>query len=142
MAEFLVLAKHHWMEAIPKGKRDKWPLRKRQGYDSRTRMGDIIAVRPDGHEWGSKERLPIFVVIKIPGMSFEDANMYQQKVVRPLETLDDQGVNIEGAELIVRIREHKLPNSFVENMVSQGLSEVTIDRVSMEAQVERFIDNG
>jgi hypothetical protein len=43
------------------------------GYDSRTQVGDVIVVRPDGWEWGTRECLPEYVVIKLPGVSEEDA---------------------------------------------------------------------
>ena len=36
------------------------------------KKGDPAAVMPDGHEWGRKERLPIFVVVKIPGVNARD----------------------------------------------------------------------
>lgn len=32
------------------------------------RRGDIAVVMEDGHEWGVRERLPLFVVVKIPGV--------------------------------------------------------------------------
>ncbi len=38
----------------------------RQGCYKR---GMPVAVMPDGHQWGRKEKLPAFVVIKIPGVS-------------------------------------------------------------------------
>lgn len=36
------------------------------------KRGDVVVVMPDGHEWGNEERLPKFVVIKIPGLAIAD----------------------------------------------------------------------
>lgn len=35
------------------------------------KRGDVVVVMPDGHEWGVKEGLPNFVVLKIPGVDPE-----------------------------------------------------------------------
>lgn len=32
------------------------------------RRGDVIAVRPDGHVWGSLEKPPAFLLVKLPGV--------------------------------------------------------------------------
>lgn len=46
----------------------------RQGSHKR---GDIIAVRPNGHQWGSKEGPPRFVVVTVPDSWLDDDNEYQ-----------------------------------------------------------------
>jgi hypothetical protein len=40
------------------------------------KRGDIVVIMPDGHEWGKEERLPKFMVVKIPGMSVAEARKY------------------------------------------------------------------
>lgn len=32
------------------------------------KTGDVVVVREDGHEWGAKEGLPNFRVLKVPGV--------------------------------------------------------------------------
>lgn len=42
------------------------------------KAGDIVAVQPDGHHWGSCECLPAFIVVRIPGVSVDDARRYTE----------------------------------------------------------------
>lgn len=43
----------------------------------RGEVGGIVAVRPDGHQWGKKECYPDFVVIKVPTLTYKDAQKYE-----------------------------------------------------------------
>lgn len=51
--------------------------------------GDVVCVQPDGHKWGSKEGLPDFVVVKLPGVPAEQL----QDLMEPDESelLDKDG---------------------------------------------------
>jgi hypothetical protein len=40
------------------------------------KRGDVVVVMPDAHEWGNEERLPKFMMIKIPDLSVKDARKY------------------------------------------------------------------
>jgi hypothetical protein len=40
------------------------------------KIGYPVVVMPDGHPWGNEERLPKFVVIKIPGVSIATVKKY------------------------------------------------------------------
>lgn len=40
------------------------------------KRGDIVVAMPDGHQWGLEERLPKFVVVKVPGVNHERARKY------------------------------------------------------------------
>ncbi len=65
MAEFLIKA------------RDPLDLPKDEESRERCyRRGDIVVVMEDGHEWGKEERLPKFVVIKVPGLPVDKARAY------------------------------------------------------------------
>lgn len=33
------------------------------------KRGDIVVVMPDGHAWGKEEGLPLFYIVKVPGLS-------------------------------------------------------------------------
>jgi hypothetical protein len=37
------------------------------------KLGHVIDIKPDGHVWGSQERLPKFFIVKIPTMKVADA---------------------------------------------------------------------
>ena len=66
MAELLVLAKAGYTNPDPEKDR-------RGCY----KKGDIVHVSDDGHEWGAKETLPSFVVVKVPGVSLAAALAYR-----------------------------------------------------------------
>lgn len=40
------------------------------------KRGMVVVVKPDGWSWGTEERLPKFVVIKIPGIAVSKAEKY------------------------------------------------------------------
>ncbi len=49
------------------------PVKDKSGCYKR---GDVVVVHPDGHEWGKSEGPPKFVIVKIPGMTVEEAQKY------------------------------------------------------------------
>lgn len=51
----------------------KDPVKDKAGSYKR---GDVVVVMPDGHVWGKEERLPKFMVVKIPDLSVKDAMKY------------------------------------------------------------------
>ena len=72
-AELLVKAKSHWMKAIDTaGQYTAWMAEYHRSIDK----GQVVCIMPDGHKWGKKERPPIFIVIKIPGISVEQLQIY------------------------------------------------------------------
>lgn len=64
MAEILIKAIDHT---------HPYPDKDRRGAYKR---GMPVVVMPDGHEWGREERLPKFIVLKIPGVSVEKVKKY------------------------------------------------------------------
>ena len=87
MAEFLIKAKDHWMDSVPKDVRDKWPKDMVDKYNRRCVKGDVIIVKPDGWKWGKREdpkRMaefypgvePDYVVVKAPGLPVENAEEF------------------------------------------------------------------
>lgn len=58
------------------------PLRDRRGAWKR---GMPVVIMPDGHEWGLEERLPRFVIIKVPLVSVSRVEKY---VLPQYEVLD------------------------------------------------------
>ena len=52
------------------------------------KRGYPVVVMPDGHLWGREERLPLFVVLKFPGVSIEKMKDYiqpeEEYIVNPL----------------------------------------------------------
>lgn len=51
------------------------------------KRGDVVVIYPDGHEYGKIEGLPKFMIVKIPDLSFKDAQKYIE------EEVDDTDLN-------------------------------------------------
>ena len=72
MAEFLVRAKGHFLDALKQNEVNALSDEQRAVYDARSQIGDIIVIRPDGWTWGSGESLPDFIVVKCNQILYED----------------------------------------------------------------------
>lgn len=80
--ELLVKAQPFWQrnKSIPEGitrdtisyLRDMW---------HQTHRGEIIVIKPNGWEWGRKERPPEYIVVKVPGMTVTQAIKYTQGLI-------------------------------------------------------------
>lgn len=62
------------------------------------KLGMPVVVMPDGHEWGSEEQLPKFVVIKIPTISEAQVEKY----IKPWTTADAVPVTIQRRRWRIR----------------------------------------
>lgn len=118
MAEALVIAQASHLESFPPNERNKWTKARKAMYARRNRIGDISVIRPDGWQWGAKERLPYFVVIKVPEITYEQAKAYEDRV---RGTIDSAG----NSEIIHKHR-FAVPESFVQNMIDLGQDSVTV----------------
>ena len=91
-------------------------------FDTGCKVGDILVVRPDGFTWGLAEVLPDYIVIKIPGVTYEAAKMYEDQL-----TADD-GVDPQGnpKTKMVRLRKYAVPLAYMQNAISKNWSVVVI----------------
>lgn len=117
MAELLVFATTTWQDNLTPGQVNKLTALQKSKYESRLVRGDIVVVKPDGWKWGDQERLPKFIVVKIPGLSEKDAKMYESA----LEVLVDGKMNP------VRSRKYYVPKAFMDNAVANSLDSVTVN---------------
>lgn len=56
------------------------------------KRGYVVCVMPDGHPWGSKERPPLFAVLKVPGLTVEEAQQYLQEKLESPKTENQKSV--------------------------------------------------
>lgn len=91
MAEILIYAKVHWMETATAEQKAKWDDRRWAAYERRLVKGNPIIVKPDGWKWGKRECPPDFVVLKIPGLSVEEADKYTIAAFDYLKEKDELG---------------------------------------------------
>lgn len=80
MAEILVKATDHTHPDPQKDRRGAY----KRGYP--------VVVMPDGHKWGRKERLPLFVVLRLPGVSVQKMRKYLEPTYTP--EVDPDGIPI------------------------------------------------
>lgn len=91
------------------------------------KRGDPVVVMPDGHQWGTEERLPKFVVVRITGLSVDQARKY---------VLPD--LDLSGS--IRRKRLYRLLVDDVPNAIKTQLRNTGFVVVSFE-QVRNYIEN-
>lgn len=95
------------------------------------RRGDIVVVMKDGHEWGKEERLPKFVVVKIPGLDVEKA----RHLIEPCYT--DTGLIDLNGEAILKLTARRkwkvlvdtVPTTISKELAEKGIVEVSWDNI-------------
>ena len=123
-AELLVKAKPHWMDSLSQEEVDKMDKDTRQSYEARFQIGDIIAVRPDGWIWGKKERLPNFIVVKIPGMNLEEAQEYEKRLTKKIY-IPEAGI---WDDRIIKRRKYQIPKAVIDNAKQLSADSISIDK--------------
>lgn len=130
MAEILICARNVTHADPEKDRRGCW----KRGYP--------VCVQPDGHQWGTKETLPRFVVVKIPGVS-----VAQVERVIDAQTEDDSGVeqvDDEGRLKTFRRRRWRvlvdnIPAAIRNELLTTG--SVTVTPTQIRNYVRRVRDN-
>jgi hypothetical protein len=100
----------------------------------RSRLGDIIVVRPDDHVWGNEECLPRFIVVKITNLSYEDAKHLEESLMVD-DGVDEQGI---PKKKMAKVRKWQVPKSYMTNAINAGNSVITI---TLTAHQQAFIQN-
>ena len=104
---------------------------KRQSYEARSQIGDIIVVRPNGWKWGKAECLPNYVVIKLPNISVEEAKKYEESLFDTAELGEDE------VPIKLKKRKYQVPLVTVENYKTSNTSVVEITGI----QEGTFVNN-
>lgn len=89
------------------------------------KRGDIVMVKGDAHLWGGSERLPGFIIVKVPGL---DESLVQERLS-----------NFGSGELL-RQRRYYLSAADMDDVVSAG-GEVTLNLVQLGQKI-RDKNNG
>jgi predicted ABC-type ATPase len=89
-------------------------------------VGDIIIVRPDGHEWGKAECLPEYIVIKLPDVKIEDVKKFEESL------REQDGVSKDGHPIFKTVarRKYKLPAATIQAAATLAKSVVTFEKTS------------
>ena len=116
MAEFLIRAKDHW------------DLIKRPWLG---KEGDIVVAQEDGFRWGDKERLPLFCLVKIPGLPLEIALKYANPYFINTGIVKPNGDPIYrlNAKFKYRVRVADVPASIRDKIRNTGEVSVAWDTI-------------
>lgn len=87
-----------------------------------SQVGDIIVVRPDGHEWGKCECLPEYIVVKVPDIKVEDVKKFEERLIEVNE--------LTSVQTKLKRRKYQIPTTTVQAMVTLGNSVVTISKTT------------
>ena len=115
------------------------PEKDRRGCYKR---GMIVGVQSDGHVWGSKETLPDFVIVKIPGVAVAAAEELLEHQIE-----DDTGVPTldgDGKPVVFRRRRWRavvdpIPNAIKNTLLTTGTVTVTVNQI--KNYLQRVRDN-
>lgn len=119
MAEFLVRAVGHYLDDVDP---NTLPEHKREQWYARTQKGDVFCVRPDGWTWGTKECLPGWIVLKVPGLSVETVKHME-------EQLWDR-TNPDAPKLLKR-KKWIVPANIMNNLLNQNQSVITVNKTAV-----------
>ena len=122
MTQFLVKAQEPWNNAS------------QDAPSERSRLGDIIVVRPDSHVWGNEECLPRFIVVKITNMTYDDAKHLEESL------MVDDGVDEHGnpKTKMAKVRKWQVPQAYMLDAIQKGDSVIEITLTNKQ---QAFIAN-
>jgi hypothetical protein len=135
MAELLIKAREPWNNDISTLKMTE---DEKRSFDSRTRKGDIIVVRPDGWQWGKLECLPDYVVVKTKD-SYDDAKKYEEPLTEEKEVTVDK--RTETTTEVIKCRKHAITALSVDGIADEVKDFEEITPVELTATItEKSID--
>lgn len=121
-AEFLIKAQEPWNNSDA------------NAPSERSRLGDVIVIRPDGWVWGREECLPRFIVVKVTNLSYDDAKHFEESLIVP-DGVDTQG---NPKTKLAKVRKWQVPNKYMSDALAAGQSVITI---TLSAKQQAFINN-
>ena len=128
MAQLLIKALEPWNNDNP------------QAPPERSRLGDIIVVRPDDHVWGREECLPRFIVVQLPGISYDDAKHLEENLQRPflrqqrIERKQFEASRVPGKTIASDV-EYTTYGEFVNNLPTILSTSIEQQKVRVERAV-------
>jgi len=128
-AELLIRAQANWKDSWAQAKIDAQTPDEKREYHARSKIGDIIVVKPDGWEWGSSEQPPQYIVIQLEGMPMSEAKKYEEPVEEDYSFMTDRGEYFD--KRIIKSRKYKVDVSEVDDAKtkSKGKKKIKADKV-------------
>ena len=90
------------------------------------KAGDIVLVKPDHHQWGEAEAEPVFVIVRLPGISVEEC---EAKYLQPIYSKTQ--INPATGEFAIEVRRAFSFPIAQKTITAQSTFElVTLDKIS------------
>jgi hypothetical protein len=105
-----------------------------RSYESRSQIGDIVVIRPDGWQWGREECLPNFIVVKVPDMTIEEAKKYEEPLNEMVTEKAPDGKDMQVARLI-KFRKHIMDKVVVDNVKLTASSAVQFNKSTVLTKI-------
>lgn len=125
-AEMLVLAKTHWMQTADTTGWSKEQKLERQ--QSKTK-GHVETVKPDKADWGKKECLPSYIIVKLPGVPVDSLKKYLE------ETIDSTVIGDDKRFPLLLERAYKIDELFVDFVITNLEGVVTITNTVLKNNI-------
>lgn len=129
MAELLVKVSGHWMDDFTQEQISSLSPSELNQFNARIQSGDIVIVRDDGWEWGGRECLPDFIVVRVSDMSVEDAKVFEQSL---LDLSDPNNPTI------LKERQYALSPDFIDSVTGGTSLSKSMGKAQMSVQA---VDN-
>lgn len=125
-AELLVKAKPHWKDSWSQAKVDKLTVTQKEQYETRSQIGDIVVVKPNGWEWGREECLPNFVVIQVPDMTYDEAKIYEESL---MDNTDP------GNSKMLKHRKYNVEKQVIDELKALDKSKVVKEKLVIKPKI-------
>ncbi len=121
--EIAIRAKTHWMDTV---NTMGWSQNQLDEKARVTQKGSPILLRPDGFIWGSAEKLPDYIIIKLPGVSKSQVKKYVNRLY--------------GSDSITVIKERpfKIPEVWVDSIANYYGGIITTTPAKIKAVMKEY----
>ena len=137
MAEFLIRALPSYLEDYPPNIRNKWPDWKKDQYDRRIMIGDVITCAPTGHVWGAKEGLPKYVIARVDPMTHAEAHAYCSALVEQTWYYADLDMILQ--DTVHRKREFQVKPTHVDTIINVWGGFIEIARDDFDTYLDKHV---
>ena len=111
-------------------------IQKSGSHYTHAKANDIIAIKEDGHKWGKKECLPLFKVIKKPGMTLDEAKKYEESLMEEVDVVVDSKTVKETK--VVRDRKYYFDGDTIKTKVlATEKTAVINEKALLEVNIEK-----
>lgn len=111
------------------------------------KRGDVVAIKPDGHVWGTLETLPAFCTVSVPGVPVSDLAYLRNQERDSVQEAINLAANGEGCPIYITRRGYRFnidllpdaaPDRVRQTLLTTGVVQVT--KAQAEAVIEKKVN--